>query len=130
MSTVTADPATNPAAIIEAAYRARGVPGRPLKPCAKVVRAALRAAGMEDYVERVGTGSRVCSVTLHWVNDEDSGGTEQQRRAHAVRDTLRLLWSDGADRVYTGEYYHGSVKVFQNIPASWADTAAMDAVSR
>lgn len=70
------------------ALRAAGVQAH--KPCAKTVRAALKAAGLGRLVVQVTTGRRVCRVRLQ---------VEDAERTAEVVTTLRPLWHDGATRV-------------------------------
>jgi hypothetical protein len=70
------------------ALRAAGIQAH--KPCAKTVRAALKAAGLTQLLAQVTTGRRVCRVRLQFDDAE---------RTTEVVTALRPLWHDGATRV-------------------------------
>ena len=72
---------------------------------ARIVRPALRAAGLENKIERVTTGRNCTYVRLIWDDDRST----RERTAEAVMTALRPLWNDGDQRVWL--VYSGMVAI-------------------
>jgi hypothetical protein len=64
-----------------------------LLPSAKPVRAILRDAGLEQHVQRIGSGRNNCVV---WLNFTD----EAEAARDAIVAALTPYWADGATRIY------------------------------
>lgn len=78
-----------------AAHQAFTTTSGSLKPSAKVVRAALKAAGLEHLIQgRIGTGTSACTISLEG---------DLAERTLAVK-VLRILWADSAERIWTMDY--------------------------
>lgn len=62
---------------------------------ARVLRPALRTAGLETSVAQITTGKKCTYVRLVWTDD----ATQRDEACTAVLNVLRSLWNDGATRV-------------------------------
>lgn len=101
--TTTATPTPN--ARILARYGVKYGDITTLRPHAAPVRAILRDAGLEQHVERIGTGGNNCVV---WLNSTD----EAEAARAAIVAALIPYWADGATRI------------FPSVTAVWIDRNA------